>query len=47
MEVSCGEVSLAKSELLNEMIDKSEGMDIPFSMHTLSRATEKYRRLQE
>ena len=27
IDVSCGEVSLAKSELLKDMMDRSSGMD--------------------
>ena len=38
-DVSWGEVSLARRELLNEMMDKSSGMDSPVSRHTLSSAT--------
>lgn len=39
MEVSWGAVSRAKSELLKEMIERSSGMEIPFSIHTRSNAT--------
>ena len=37
MEVSCGEVSLAKSELLKERMDRSSGMEISASIQIRSR----------
>ena len=37
IEVNCGDVSLANSELLKEMIDRSSGMEIPASIQIRSR----------